>query len=97
MWRRTADDARSSVRRVRDLRVLAPAALESLATTLAEVERLCADGQAAAPSAGLDAPAGTAYGMANAHPDVLAAVDLVAPHHDDDGVAQVLEDRFTTS
>jgi Cof subfamily protein (haloacid dehalogenase superfamily) len=41
--------------------------------------------------------AGTAYGMANAHPDVLAAVDLVAPHHDDDGVAQVLEDRFATS
>jgi Cof subfamily protein (haloacid dehalogenase superfamily) len=38
--------------------------------------------------------AGTAYAMANAHPDVLAAVDLVAPHHDDDGVAQVLEDRF---
>jgi hydroxymethylpyrimidine pyrophosphatase-like HAD family hydrolase len=35
--------------------------------------------------------AGTAYAMANAHPDVLAAVERVAPSHDDDGVAQVLE------
>ena len=38
--------------------------------------------------------AGTAYGVANAHPDVLAAVDRVAPANDDDGVAQVLEELF---
>lgn len=38
--------------------------------------------------------AGTAYAMANAHPEVLAAVDNVAPDHDDDGVAQVLEQLF---
>jgi hydroxymethylpyrimidine pyrophosphatase-like HAD family hydrolase len=35
--------------------------------------------------------AGTAYGMANAHPDVLAAVDHVAPPNSADGVAVVLE------
>ena len=35
--------------------------------------------------------AGTAYAMANAHPDVLAAVDRVAPPNDEDGVARVLE------
>ena len=35
--------------------------------------------------------AGTSYAMANAHPTVLAAADHVAPHHDEDGVAQVLE------
>ena len=35
--------------------------------------------------------AGTAYAMANAHPSVLAVADHVAPSHDDDGVAVVLE------
>lgn len=35
--------------------------------------------------------AGTSYAMANAHPTVLAVADHVAPHHDEDGVAQVLE------
>lgn len=34
--------------------------------------------------------AGTSYAMANAHPDVLAAADHVAPSNDDDGVATVL-------
>ena len=34
--------------------------------------------------------AGTSYAVANAHPDVLAAADAVAPHHDDDGVAAVV-------
>lgn len=34
--------------------------------------------------------AGTAYAVANAHPDVLAAATAVAPHHDADGVAQVV-------
>ncbi len=38
--------------------------------------------------------AGTAFAMANAHPDVLAAAHHVAPHHDDDGVAQVLSGLF---
>ena len=38
--------------------------------------------------------AGTAYAMANAHPSVLAAVDLVAPANDEDGVAQVLAEVF---
>ncbi len=38
--------------------------------------------------------AGTSYAMANAHPTVLAAADHVAPHHDQDGVAQVLGDIF---
>jgi Cof subfamily protein (haloacid dehalogenase superfamily) len=38
--------------------------------------------------------AGTAYAMANAHPDVLAAVDNIAPAVDDDGVAAVLETLF---
>jgi hydroxymethylpyrimidine pyrophosphatase-like HAD family hydrolase len=35
--------------------------------------------------------AGTSYAMANAHPSVRAAADHVAGHHDEDGVAQVLE------
>jgi hydroxymethylpyrimidine pyrophosphatase-like HAD family hydrolase len=35
--------------------------------------------------------AGTAYAVANAHPDVLAAVPLRAASVEDDGVAQVLE------
>jgi len=38
--------------------------------------------------------AGTAYAMANAHPDVLAAAHHVAPHHDEDGVAAVLSELF---
>lgn len=36
--------------------------------------------------------AGLGYGMANAHPEVLAVVDHVAPTIDDDGVAVVLEE-----
>ncbi|GGS79364.1 hydrolase [Nonomuraea spiralis] len=35
--------------------------------------------------------AGTSYAVANAHPDVLAAVDHVTASNDEDGVAQVLE------
>ncbi|MDQ2895919.1 MAG: Cof-type HAD-IIB family hydrolase [Actinomycetota bacterium] len=35
--------------------------------------------------------AGRAVAVANAHPDVLAVADEVAPGHDDDGVAHVLE------
>ncbi|MFC4014355.1 HAD family hydrolase [Nonomuraea purpurea] len=35
--------------------------------------------------------AGTSYAVANAHPDVLAAVDHVTASNDDDGVAQVIE------
>jgi Cof subfamily protein (haloacid dehalogenase superfamily) len=35
--------------------------------------------------------AGTSYGMANAHPDVLAAVGRTAASNDEDGVAAVLE------
>ncbi|HEY9410606.1 MAG TPA: HAD family hydrolase [Jiangellaceae bacterium] len=38
--------------------------------------------------------AGRSYAMANAHRDVLAAVEQVAPVNDDDGVAQVLEELF---
>lgn len=38
--------------------------------------------------------AGTSYGMANAHPDVLAMVDQVIPGNDDDGVATVIEQLF---
>jgi Cof subfamily protein (haloacid dehalogenase superfamily) len=38
--------------------------------------------------------AGTSYGVANAHPDVLAAVTQIAARNDDDGVAQVLERLF---
>lgn len=40
--------------------------------------------------------AGTAYGMANAHPRVLDAVDRLAPGNDDDGVAVVLEELLRT-
>lgn len=39
--------------------------------------------------------AGTSYAMANAHPDVLAAVDLKALTNDEDGVALVLEELFS--
>ncbi|MEW1838961.1 HAD family hydrolase [Nonomuraea angiospora] len=35
--------------------------------------------------------AGTSYAVANAHPDVIAAVDHVTAANDDDGVAQVIE------
>ena len=35
--------------------------------------------------------AGASYAMSNAHPTVQAAADHIAPHHDEDGVAQVLE------
>jgi hypothetical protein len=35
--------------------------------------------------------AGRSYGVANAHPDVLAMVDEVCASNDDDGVALVLE------
>jgi HAD superfamily hydrolase (TIGR01484 family) len=38
--------------------------------------------------------AGTSYGVANAHPDVLAVVDTVCPTNDEDGVAAVLEEWF---
>ena len=35
--------------------------------------------------------AGTSWAMANAHPEVLAAADHVAPAHTEDGVARVVE------
>jgi hydroxymethylpyrimidine pyrophosphatase-like HAD family hydrolase len=38
--------------------------------------------------------AGRGYAMANAHESVLGATDHHAPPHDEDGVAQVLEDLF---
>ena len=38
--------------------------------------------------------AGTSYGVANAHADVLAVVDVICPSNDEDGVATVLEDLF---
>ena len=38
--------------------------------------------------------AGTAYAMENGHPLAKAAADRVAPRHDDDGVAQVLQQLF---
>ena len=38
--------------------------------------------------------AGTSYAVANAHPDVLAAVDRRTASNDDDGVARVLEQLF---
>lgn len=38
--------------------------------------------------------AGTSYGVANAHPDVLAMVDVVCPANNEDGVATVLEELF---
>jgi len=41
--------------------------------------------------------AGTSYAVANAHPDVLAAVDHVTATNDDDGVAQVLEKYYPAS
>jgi len=38
--------------------------------------------------------AGTPYAVANAHPDVLAAVERHTASNDDDGVAHVLERTF---
>ena len=38
--------------------------------------------------------AGTSYAVANAHPDVLAAVDRVIGANEDDGVAETLEQLF---
>jgi hydroxymethylpyrimidine pyrophosphatase-like HAD family hydrolase len=38
--------------------------------------------------------AGRAYAVANAHPDVLAAVDVKIPSNDEDGVAQTIEELF---
>lgn len=38
--------------------------------------------------------AGTSYGVANAHEQVLAMVDVVCPSNDEDGVATVLEEFF---
>ncbi len=38
--------------------------------------------------------AGTSYAMANAHPSVLELAKHVAPAHDEDGVATVLEEIF---
>jgi Cof subfamily protein (haloacid dehalogenase superfamily) len=38
--------------------------------------------------------AGTSYAVANAHKDVLAAVDHVTAANNDDGVARILEDLF---
>ena len=38
--------------------------------------------------------AGTSYAMANGHPSVQALAERVAPAHDEDGVAQVLEELF---
>ncbi|GAB2639181.1 HAD family hydrolase [Kribbella swartbergensis] len=38
--------------------------------------------------------AGTSYGVANAHAEVLAIVDEVCPSNDEDGVAAVLERLF---
>ncbi|MET9063631.1 HAD family hydrolase [Streptosporangium sandarakinum] len=38
--------------------------------------------------------AGTSYAVANAHAEVLAAVDHVTAANDDDGVAEVLEDLY---
>ncbi|WP_342742804.1 Cof-type HAD-IIB family hydrolase [Nonomuraea jiangxiensis] len=38
--------------------------------------------------------AGTSYAVANAHPDVLAAVDHVTAANDDDGVAQAIEEIY---
>lgn len=38
--------------------------------------------------------AGTSYAMANAHPSVQELADHVAPSHDEDGVAAVLEELF---
>ncbi|WP_406181094.1 HAD family hydrolase [Streptomyces sp. NBC_01006] len=41
--------------------------------------------------------AGHGVAMGNCHPDLKAVADEVAPHHDDDGVARVLEGLTRTS
>ena len=41
--------------------------------------------------------AGTSYAVANAHPDVLAAVNQVIASNDEDGVAQVIDRLFPPS
>ncbi|SEG76698.1 hypothetical protein SAMN04489712_111195 [Thermomonospora echinospora] len=41
--------------------------------------------------------AGTSYGVANGHPDVLSAVTHTIARNDDDGVAQTLERLFPAS
>ena len=41
--------------------------------------------------------AGTSYGMANAHPAVLALADHVTGGNDEDGVAAVIEQLFADS
>jgi hydroxymethylpyrimidine pyrophosphatase-like HAD family hydrolase len=38
--------------------------------------------------------AGHGYAMASGHPDALAAANLRAPAFDEDGVAQILEERL---
>lgn len=38
--------------------------------------------------------AGHGYALASGHPDAIRAADRLAPHFDDDGVAQVLEARL---
>jgi Cof subfamily protein (haloacid dehalogenase superfamily) len=38
--------------------------------------------------------AGRSYAVANAHPEVLAAVDMTVAGNDDDGVARTIEDLF---
>lgn len=38
--------------------------------------------------------AGTSYGVANAHPEVLAMVDVICPANNEDGVATILEELF---
>jgi hydroxymethylpyrimidine pyrophosphatase-like HAD family hydrolase len=38
--------------------------------------------------------AGTSYAVANAHAEVLAAVDHVTAANNDDGVARILEDLY---
>lgn len=38
--------------------------------------------------------AGTSYAMGNGHPSTIAAAGRTAPHNDEDGVAQVLEELF---
>jgi Cof subfamily protein (haloacid dehalogenase superfamily) len=38
--------------------------------------------------------AGTSYAMSNGHPSVVELADHVAPSHEDDGVAAVLEELF---
>jgi hydroxymethylpyrimidine pyrophosphatase-like HAD family hydrolase len=41
--------------------------------------------------------AGRSYAVANAHPDVLTAVDVVVGANDDDGVAVEIERLYRTA